>query len=399
MNLVLMGSFCAANRMASAAVFSSTPSISKRMRPGLTTAIQPSGAPLPLPIRVSAGFLVTGLSGNRRIQILPPRFTKRVMATRLASIWRSVIQPGSSTFSPYSPKASSEPRQALPAMRPRCCLRYFTFLGINIKSALRYQSVTLSLRRSKLRLYTTPLIPAHAASCPLQKSLECASHCCGLRFALLLRQNFATVDPAFHPDYAVGGFGLGETVFDVGAQRVQRQAALQIPLGTRDFVAVQPAADANLDSLAAEAQGGIYRLPHGAAEADTLFELQRDRLRHQLRIKLGFVHFLDIDVDLARSALLHVLLELVDFSALAPDDNARTRRFDDDAQFVARALDFDRADAGGLKLILQLVLQLYVFQQQLVVITFDKPTRFPRLGVAEAKTIWVDFLSHCFSLS
>src|ERR1700685_3666849 len=86
-------------------------------------------------MRVSAGFLVTGLSGNTRIQILPPRFTKRVMATRLASICRSVIYPHSSTFRPKSPKESSEPRHALPVMRPRCCLRYLTFLGINIKSS------------------------------------------------------------------------------------------------------------------------------------------------------------------------------------------------------------------------------------------------------------------------
>src|SRR5438093_13739912 len=41
------------------------------MRPGLTTATHSSGLPLPLPIRVSAGFFVTGLSGNTRIQTLP----------------------------------------------------------------------------------------------------------------------------------------------------------------------------------------------------------------------------------------------------------------------------------------------------------------------------------------
>ncbi len=33
------------------------------------------GVPLPLPMRVSAGFLVMGLSGKMRIQILPPRLT------------------------------------------------------------------------------------------------------------------------------------------------------------------------------------------------------------------------------------------------------------------------------------------------------------------------------------
>src|SRR5689334_18002460 len=131
-NLVLIGSFAAARRMASRASVSLTPSISKRMRPGRTTQTHCSGAPLPLPMRVSCGFLVIGLSGNTRIQILPPRLMKRVIATRAASICRSVIQHGSSAFSPSFPNELSPPRHALPGIRPRCCLRYFTFLGINI---------------------------------------------------------------------------------------------------------------------------------------------------------------------------------------------------------------------------------------------------------------------------
>src|ERR1700722_4004192 len=35
-------------------------------------------------------------------------------------------------FSPKSPKARVEPRQALPVMRPRCCFLYLTFFGINM---------------------------------------------------------------------------------------------------------------------------------------------------------------------------------------------------------------------------------------------------------------------------
>ena len=72
----------------------------------MTTATQWSGAPLPEPIRVSAGFLVAGLSGKTRIQILPPRLTERVIARRAASIWRLVIQAGSWVARPYSPKAT-----------------------------------------------------------------------------------------------------------------------------------------------------------------------------------------------------------------------------------------------------------------------------------------------------
>src|SRR5215469_8179242 len=125
-------------------------------------------------MRVSAGFFVTGLSGKRRIQTLPPRFTKRVMATRLASIWRSLIQPGSRTLRPYCPNASSEPRQALPLMRPRCCLRYLTFFGINIRISSPPQ-----LKRSR-RLGA------------------------GLRLAFFLGENFAAINPGFDPDHAVG---------------------------------------------------------------------------------------------------------------------------------------------------------------------------------------------------
>ena len=43
------------------------------MRPGLTLAIHHSGAPLPEPMRVSAGFLVSGRSGKILIHTLPPR--------------------------------------------------------------------------------------------------------------------------------------------------------------------------------------------------------------------------------------------------------------------------------------------------------------------------------------
>src|ERR1700730_6064508 len=131
-NFVGIGSLCAASPMASLAVASSTPAISNMMRPGFTTATHFSGEPLPLPMRVSAGFLVNGLSGKIRIHNFPPRLMNRVIATRDASICRSVIHAHSMAFKPYSPNAKSPPRQALPLRRPRICFLYFTFFGINI---------------------------------------------------------------------------------------------------------------------------------------------------------------------------------------------------------------------------------------------------------------------------
>src|SRR5699024_12587404 len=53
-----------------------------RSRPGLTTATQYSGLPLPEPMRVPAGFSVTGLSGKILIQTLPPRVVERALAIR-----------------------------------------------------------------------------------------------------------------------------------------------------------------------------------------------------------------------------------------------------------------------------------------------------------------------------
>src|SRR5262249_33046547 len=72
-NCVLIGSLCIARRMASRATGSATPESSNITRPGFTTATQCSGLPLPEPMRVSAGFCVTGLSGKTLIQTFPPR--------------------------------------------------------------------------------------------------------------------------------------------------------------------------------------------------------------------------------------------------------------------------------------------------------------------------------------
>src|SRR4051812_3544318 len=95
-----------------------------------------------------------------------------------------------------------------------------------------------------------------------------------------------------------------EAVIDVRTQRVQWQASLQVPLGTSDFSPVQAAADANLDALAAEALRRVHRLAHRTAEAYALFQLQSDSFRHQLCVEFGFVHFLDVDIDIAVRALL-----------------------------------------------------------------------------------------------
>src|SRR5580704_14705947 len=233
------------------------------------------------------------------------------------------------TLRPKSPNERSEPRQALPFMRPRCCLRNFTFFGINIFNPLSFAlqalvprpwSLLLSRKRPGGRGSRRALVPA-----------------------LLLLVDIAAIDPGLHADDPVSRVRLGEAIVDVGAQRMQRQTTLQVPLRTSNFVAVQAARYADLDPLAAEAQRGVHTLTHSPAEAHTLLQLEGDILAHQLSVELRLVHFEDVDEDFPRGALLNVGLELVDLGALAADDDARTRGADDQTQLVTRTLDFHRA--------------------------------------------------------
>ena len=133
-NRALIGSFWIARSMAARA--SRRPRRRARRACGraCTTATQCSGLPLPEPMRVSAGFWVTGLSGNTRIHTLPPRRTWRVMAIRAASIWRAVSQPGSSAWIPKSPKLTVVP--------PLACAGHATALLLAVLDLARHQHVS-----------------------------------------------------------------------------------------------------------------------------------------------------------------------------------------------------------------------------------------------------------------
>src|SRR5688572_17144138 len=264
------------------------------MRPGFTTATHSSGLPLPLPMRVSAGFFVTGLSGKTRIHTLPPRLRLRVSATRAASIWRLVTHPGSSALRPYSPKDSVEPRWALPRMFPRWAFLYLTRLGINIARLLG------------LRLRHGP-------------------------------EHLALEDPHLHADGAVGGVGGGQAVVDLRADGVERHPAVAVPLAARDLTAAQPARAGDPDAVGAEPQRGGHGLLHGAPEGHALLELQRDVLGDELRVQLGVDDLLDVEVDLLLRPQLQLVLQLLHLGALAADDDAGPGGEDRDARPVGRA--------------------------------------------------------------
>src|SRR5690606_6794839 len=81
-----------------------------------------------------------------------------------------------------------------------------------------------------------------------------------LLLALLAgRQLLAGVDPDLDADAAVGGPGLVEAVVDLGAQRVQRDAALAVPLRAAHLGAAQTARALDADALRSGLHGVLRR--------------------------------------------------------------------------------------------------------------------------------------------
>ena len=210
-------------------------------------------------MRVSAGFLVSGLSGKTRIQTRPPRLMWRVSATRAASISRAVSQP---RLDRLQAEVAERERRAAPRRAAAAAL-----LHLAVFDLLRVRAWIVRLRRRA---------PA-----------RCSSSCS--------REHLAAEDPDLDADDAVGGLGLGEAVVDVGAQRVQRHAALAVPLAARDLGAAEAARRLDADALRAHAHRARDRFLHRAAERDAALELQRDVLGDELRVEVGPPHLVDVD--------------------------------------------------------------------------------------------------------
>src|ERR1700744_5375233 len=220
MKRVLIGSFAGASANPSRARGSGTPSTSNMMRAGGTPGAPDSRAPLPEPMRTSAGFFDTGTSGKTRIQTRPARFIWRVMARRAASISRAVMRSGSRALRPYSPKFSDVPPLAAPWMRPLCCLRNLVRDGESIVRFPLWRRGRSGLTRglvAGLGLFRHALVLGH-----------------GVVF-----HDLALEYPHLDAAGAVGRLRRRHAVIDVGAQRVQRHAAFAVPFHARDLGAAE----------------------------------------------------------------------------------------------------------------------------------------------------------------
>src|SRR3954471_17069317 len=166
------------------------------------------------------------------------------MAIRAASIWRAVTQPASIACSPKSPNETFAPRVATPRRRPRCCFLNLTFFGIIMMRFLLCGSRGSGVGSRSYCSDTRLPIPDAQLGFGLLRTSPAS------RF-----RHLAFEDPHFDADDSVRRPGQGQTVIDVGLERVERKASVLIPLGTRDLGAVQAPAHADFDALRAEAEG------------------------------------------------------------------------------------------------------------------------------------------------
>src|SRR5574344_165052 len=205
---------------------------------------------------------------------------------------------------------------------------------------------------------------------------------------------FLLANPDLDADLAGGRVRLGETVVDVRAERVERDLALLRPLDARDFGAVDAAGGMDLDSVHAHVHRDLLGALHRPLEGDAALELLRDRLGHELGVRVGIMDFLDVEIDFLARHVGEVLADLVDVLALAADDHARTGAEERDAHAVGVALDQDLRDAGALEALLHVLADLLVLGEEgSEGFLGREPAAAPRVVDADAEPDRVNFLS------
>ena len=220
-------------------------------------------------------------------------------------------------------------------MRPRWCLRCLTLLGRSMV-ATRY---LLGAGRS--------VCGRRGRRSPRPRSRLGSSRSgwtTGDRETL--GHDLALVDPHLDADAAEGRLGLAEAVVDVGAQRVQRHAALAVVLAARHLGAAQAAAALDAHAGGARADGAGERPLHGAPEAHAVLELLGDGLGHEHGVELGTLDLDDVHLDVLLGHRVELFAQRVDLGAALADHDARTGGVDVDRHVVLVLADDDPRQAG-----------------------------------------------------
>src|SRR4029077_10973471 len=287
------------------------------------------------------------------------------------------MRSGAIAFRPNCPNDNVAPEVATPWIRPLCAFRNFVFFGCIM--ALSPQTFSMPLSGVAARPRTLAF-----------------GHLLVLGHRVVL-EDFALEDPDLDAAGAERGERGRNAVIDVGAQRVQGNAAFAIPFHTRDFGAAETARAVDTNALCAETHGRLHRPLHGAAERDAALELLRDRFGDQGGVEFRLADLDDVDDHIGSRDVGNAFAQLVDIGALLADHDARTSRMDRHAALLVRTLDHDARNRCLLELLVQDLADPDVLMQQLAVFVLaGEPTGIPRPVDAETQSDWIDLLTHRF---
>src|SRR5262249_51809751 len=184
-------------------------------------------------------------------------------------------------------------------------------LGRAVDAALMRLSVFRAFRSEHRSGH---LVPVAAAALALAFGLA-FGELLVLRHRVVL-QDLALEDPHLDAAGAVSGLGGRLAVIDIGAQRMQRHAALTVPLHARHLGAAEAARAVDADALRAEAHRRLHGPLHRAAERNAALQLLRDALGDQFGLDLGLPDLDNVEADLAVRDLRDIAAQFVDIGAL-----------------------------------------------------------------------------------
>src|SRR5258708_276047 len=172
-------------------------------------------------------------------------------------------------------------------------------------------------------------------------------------------------------------------------------ATLTLPFAAGDVGSTQTTGALDLDTIGAERHGHLNGLLHGAAETESALQVRRNIPSDQLGLDLGLLNFLNVEEDLLTSELSELFLDLVDFLALAANNDSGTGGEDLDANAIGGALDEDTRHRSLLELLHELRADELVFsEKETKLLLTREPAGLPVAADGTTATCRIGFLTH-----
>ena len=122
----------------------------------------------------------------------------------------------------------------------------------------------------------------------------------------IVAHDFAFINPNFYAASTISGMSRRGCIINVRTKCVQRHATFTIVFSSGDFSTAQTTATRNLDTLCTQTKSRLHNSFHSSTERNTTFQLLSHRVSNQLRIKLRFSNFNDVQLNFRISQFLNI---------------------------------------------------------------------------------------------